>query len=689
MIKLIPSIILALLSSFAFSQEEMEDAYDSAILLNAVTIRAYQHQRRLLEVPASVGVVGESILDRYNNSSLLPAMNVIPGVRMEERSPGSYRLSIRGSTLRSPFGLRNVKVYWNNLPLTDPGGNTYLNLLDFGSIQNAEVVKGPGGSLYGAGTGGVVLLESSTSGTGPSTLRYSATAGSYGSIRYTAEVQRAGEKADLAVKYAHLQADGYREQTQMSRDVIQAMGTFRVSDSRIVNLNLVYSDLYYQTPGGLTKDQFIANPRQARPAGGPNPGAIDQHAAVYNKTFYTSVSHDFEWNEKWSNFTGAYGTFSQFDNPSIRNYERRIELSLGGRSNVQFRFKTGKLNFGAEFQHGFSPINVYDNNQGQSGLLQNNDQIIATSAFAFSQLELFLPYDFFLTLGGSINFYNVLYERLSDLPPFHQRKRFDPVFSPRIAVLKKVNRNVSVHGSVSKGFSPPTVAELYPSTATFNDQINPEEGINYEVGIRGSLLDNALQFDIVAYDFQMSETIVVRRSGDGADYFVNAGKTSQKGLEAYIMWDPPSEKHSRRPAVKPWLSYSLNHYRFSDYTQDTNNYSGNKLTGTPSGILIAGIDIASGGVYGHVSYTFTDRIPLDDANTSFSDAYSLLSAKVGYRFQRAKRMPVEIFAGADNILDESYSLGHDLNAFGGRYYNPAMPLNFYLGIKGNVALTAP
>ena len=36
----------------------------------------------------------------------------IPGVRMEERTPGSYRLSIRGSLLRSPFGIRNVKVYF-------------------------------------------------------------------------------------------------------------------------------------------------------------------------------------------------------------------------------------------------------------------------------------------------------------------------------------------------------------------------------------------------------------------------------------------------------------------------------------------------------------------------------------------------------------------------------------------------
>jgi iron complex outermembrane receptor protein len=40
-----------------------------------------------------------------------------------------------------------------------------------------------------------------------------------------------------------------------------------------------------------------------------------------------------------------------------------------------------------------------------------------------------------------------------------------------------------------------------------------------------------------------------------------------------------------------------------------------------------------------------------------------------------------VFAGIDNALDEKYSLGNDLNAFGGRYYNAAMPRNYYAGLS--------
>src|ERR1044071_9056432 len=107
-----------------------------------------------MQVAAPVAVISTAQLSRFTNTTILPALNSNPGIRMEERSPGSYRLNIRGSSLRSPFGVRNVKTYYDDIPYTDPGGNTYLNQLGFYNIQSIEVIKGPGSSLYGAGTGG-------------------------------------------------------------------------------------------------------------------------------------------------------------------------------------------------------------------------------------------------------------------------------------------------------------------------------------------------------------------------------------------------------------------------------------------------------------------------------------------------------------------------------------------------------
>src|SRR5688572_15644948 len=109
---------------------------DTTRLLQEVVVKAYEQNRQLKEVSAAINVINAAQLARYNNTNLLPALNATPGVHMEERSPGSYRLNIRGSTLRSPFGVRNVKVYWNGIPFTDPGGNTYLNQLSYYNVNN-------------------------------------------------------------------------------------------------------------------------------------------------------------------------------------------------------------------------------------------------------------------------------------------------------------------------------------------------------------------------------------------------------------------------------------------------------------------------------------------------------------------------------------------------------------------------
>ncbi len=671
------NLSLSLLTYLLFitSITAQELLVDSTKQLDEVVISAYQYNRPLSEVPLAIGLVGEKELNRFGASSLVPVVNSIPGVRMEERSPGSYRLSIRGSTLRSPFGVRNVKVYWNDLPFTDPGGNTYLNLFDFSSLQKIEIAKGPGASLYGAGTGGVMLMKNTP--LKKNAVEASALAGSFGMLRYSLQGNAHSDGADVRLLYAHQQADGYRDQTKMRRDVVQGEIHFDGNKRSSIAVSFLYADLFYQTPGGLTKPQYDTLPTQAR----LTPSAIDKQAAVYNKTFYSGFNHTYDWNEKWSTKTGLYGSFTQFENPTTRNYERRTEQGIGGRTNTSYQFGHGKLNFGAEFQRGFSPIKVYANNQGQTGALQNDDELTTNTYFVFAQSEFYLPQQFFLTVGISLNKAKVNFTRLSTTPSVKEDRNFDAVFSPRIALLKKLNENFSAYGTFSQGYSPPTIEELYPSNAVFNQQLNPEKGNNIEFGFRGGLLDKQITFDVAAYNFDLKETIVIRREADGAEYFINAGNTKQQGIEIQLAWMPQLSDHSLLSNFKLWTSVTLNKYRFNDYTKDTISYAGNKLTGVAPAIYVAGLDIALRfNVYANITFNHTDAIPLNDANSAYADAYNLLGARLGYRKAWSK-FSLDFFAGVDNALNEKYSLGNDLNAAGGRYYNAAPTINFYSGVK--------
>jgi len=120
-------------------------------------------------------------------------------------------------------------------------------------------------------------------------------------------------------------------------------------------------------------------------------------------------------------------------------------------------------------------------------------------------------------------------------------------------------------------------------------------------------------------------------------------------------------------------------FSFDQYVAGANDYSGNRLTGVPRTIVVTSIYIELlKGLYMYVQYNHTARIPLNDGNTAFASSYHLLQTKIGCNFP-VKKQTIGLYIGVDNILNEQYSLGNDLNAFGGRYYNAAPLRNFYAG----------
>jgi iron complex outermembrane receptor protein len=345
----------------------------------------------------------------------------------------------------------------------------------------------------------------------------------------------------------------------------------------------------------------------------------------------------------------------------------------------------GKVTFGGEYQYFTSPIGVYGNVAGQRDSVQVRDEVTSRSGLVFGQADIELAGGFFITAGASANFLHYDFTRLEPAPVVQQQRDFDAVFSPRLALLKKFSSQFSVYASYSDGFSPPSLAEVRPSTNTFNNTLNAESGNNLELGVRGNAVDRRLSFDLVVYDFRLRNTIVVQRNVEGADYFINAGKTSQRGVEAYASYDFASE-NGALSQFKLWSSYAYQHYRFKEYVVLDEDFSGNSLTGVSPTIFSSGFDMSiQKRLTANVTLNYVDRIPLDDANTAYADAYALLGGRVGWNFTLRDSHRLEVFAGIDNALDERYSLGNDLNAFGGRFYNAAMPRNYYAGVNLSLA----
>ena len=112
-----------------------------------VIVYAYGQKRNIKDQPVTISVLDKTAVTRTDQTSFVSAVNTVPGVKMDERSPGSYRISIRGNLLRSTFGVRNVKVYLDGLPYTDASGTTYFNELAVNSIDKIAIIKCHGASM--------------------------------------------------------------------------------------------------------------------------------------------------------------------------------------------------------------------------------------------------------------------------------------------------------------------------------------------------------------------------------------------------------------------------------------------------------------------------------------------------------------------------------------------------------------
>ncbi|MDQ2719280.1 MAG: TonB-dependent receptor plug domain-containing protein [Bacteroidota bacterium] len=658
---------------------------DSSQTLENIIIKAYENNSKLIDVPAAVNIVNTTDLNRYNNTSILSAMNASPGVRMEERSPGSYRLSIRGSSLRSPFGVRNVKVYYDGIPFTDPGGNTYLNQFGFNNIQSVEIIKGPGGSLYGAGTGGVLLIRNDAGKFQPG-ASVSYDFGSYNLNNLNTNVRFGKENSHNTINYQHQVSDGYRNHTALRRDVFTWDAVMKSNDKVELQAHFLYGDLYYQTPGALTLKEYSLNPKAARPAVGSFPSADQAKAAVYQKTFLAGFSLEQKMNDNWKNTTTIYGAYSQMRNPSFRNYGRTTEPHFGGRTVFQFnkQFNSTLLTFtgGAEMQQSFNTQRIYNNKNGQTDSLQTDDEIYNSQAFVFLQANAELSNGWSFTAAASINRLSLNFTRLSILPPLNDQRHFNNEITPRFALLKKLNNYISAYAIVSRGFSAPTTAELLPSINVFNKILQAESGVDYELGARGSILKNKLYFDINAFFYKLKNAIVQRRDSSGADYFENAGSANQNGLETLLTYEAINNELQFFNHVFIHASDTWNNFHYSVFKQLNNDYSGHQLPGVASQTIAAGIDInTKPGIYANATFFYSGPIAMNDANTEYASAYDLLGLKIGYKYHSSKKLQWEIFTGAENIFNEKYSLGNDINAVGGRYYNAAPGRNYYAGIS--------
>jgi len=654
--------------------------------LKEISISNLHLNDSLMNAPASIGILLPKDFQRNSLTNIATSVNTIAGVFMQSGAYNTNRITIRGIGARTPFGTNKIRAFYGNIPLTSGDSETTIEDLNIENIGQAEIIKGPLSSLYGAGLGGAILLTPKLKENGAT---ISATHGSFGLMKSNVSVGINSTSSEININYHKLESDGWRQNSSYDREGFTLAGElFRKENSKLTYL-ANYTSLKAFIPSSINKDTFDDSPQSAAPTWLASKGYEQYHSWLGGLGYEFKIgniknSTSLFLNTKDSNEprpfdilkqnTAAYGLRTQFSG----NYKfiKRTSGFIVGLEYFRDRFE------GETFE------NLYQNNNGLGSL--QGQKLSATEQErnfynAFAQTRIPVSKRFEIQAGLNVN--QTRFSLKNTFPNASSEDyRYKAIWSPQLSVLYKPDSLKTIYVSASRGFSLPSVEETLTATGTINSDIRPENGYNFEFGGKFYFLNRKLFAEIALYRMQIRDLLVARRVDDDQFVGVNAGKTLHQGIEAAANYNLNFNKSL---SANAWASASIGNYKFEEFIDGDNDFSGNELTGVPQSKMNAGILITvRKNFYLSSDFEFVDAIPINDANLVYSDSYRIVNLKAGFRLDILTDISMNIAAGINNIFDEHYASMVLVNATAPpnalpRYYYPGLPVNYY----GNISFT--
>ena len=718
----------------------------SNLLLKEVEITATTIQNKsLIYQPSSIAKLGNAELKRGQGLFLDDAINGnIPGVIMQRRTVSAgQQFNIRGygngtrgtNGTSSNFDTQGTKVYLNGIAITDAEGITLLDDIDFGSIGNVEVVKGPAGSLYGLAIAGVVNLKTLSAEPLKSSISQDVLLGSYGLKRYTTRLQIGGEKSSMLVSYGRQQYDGFMRHTASQKDFVNVVGDFQPNQKQTISTYFGYSNSYDQRNGELTVNQY----NTLDYSGNPSYVANDAHSNVIS--FRAGMGHTYKFNQTFSNTTTVFGSGVSNNSSSAGGWTDKLPTNFGLRSTLNTDFQlsegvalTGLTGIETQRQNaqtiGYAmtdPVSGKNNdptNFNNTGVYNyigaqtSNVYAVTKTTSLFSEWTLALPYSVSITAGVGVSNMGIdLNNRLvtaSNTTPTNATisKTYDNLVSPHFAINKVFGKQVSTYFSYSKGYKTPVSSYFYiPLTGQLNSDLKPEIGTQYELGTKGSVLNDKLFYQLAYFNavFTNKMTVVAvpnaTNTATSYTYVANGGEQDNWGIEMLAKYTAYQSNSGFIKTISPFANatysnFTYGNFKFQQLSTDKKSnvetdYTGKQVAGVPTWIYNAGIDaVTNFGLYSNVNFNYrgaayfvsTNEIlprdhstsnPNDDAKTK---SYSLLNAKLGFQ-KKIGAFDIDAYFGVNNISSTQYYLMVFSNQLPDTYLPGPKDANYFGGLN--------
>ncbi len=694
--------------------------------------------KALLFQPASITKLGKNELNRGMGLFLDDAIQTnVPGVSMNRRSVGGgQQFNIRGygngargtRGISSNFDGQGYKVYLNGIVVTDAEGISTLDDIDYASLQNVEITKGPAGSLYGLAIAGAVNFTTAKAPKGETSVSQQVMIGNYGLQRFTTTLKTGGDHSSILLNYGNQKSDGYTIHNKSKKDFVNFMGDFQPNEKQTISTYFGYSNSYDERAGELTIQQYNNNDY----SGNPEYIKRDAHSNVV--TFRAGIGHTYNFSKNISNSTTVFGTGFNSNAASAGGWTDKSTTNYGLRSvfNTKFNLANGiVLNgiTGLEVQKQLANVIGYSMKKNPSDTGANwiygvnpywvintatsNVYTEAGTSSLFTEWTLVLPKDLSFTAGVGSSTQNLeLNDRFNTAlatRPDRFQKHYGNMVSPHLAINKVFDQKISVFASYSKGYKAPVTSYFYittpvvnttpltPPTGMVNEDLVPEVGNQFEIGSRGELLKNDLFYELIVYHSTFSNKMTavsvaspVSPNTTLYSYMVNGGEQIHKGVEASLRWMAYESFTRFFRTVRPFANFTYSDFKYGDHfiieksVTVKEDYSNKKVAAVPAYVANIGIDLnMAGGLYANFTYNYRDKMPITSLNDLWTESYNLLNGKIGIQRILGKHFTIDGSFGINNITGTQYFTMVFANQLPDAYVPAARNANYF----GNIVLS--
>ncbi|MBA6152506.1 TonB-dependent receptor [Gelidibacter maritimus] len=636
--------------------------------------------------------VTSAALDQQSPVAVVDALNKISGVYIQSGAINTNRITIRGVGSRTLYGTNKIKAYFNGIPITNGVGETALDTYDPEDLKSIEIIKGPKSTLYGTNLGGTILLNSKYPKSKGYSIDNRTTVGSFGLFKNSTSSSFSDENFSLHFNYDHLEMDGYRENGQYNRNSYFLNTSYKLNDKTQLSLLVSHTNFTAQIPSSIGKTDYLENPAKAAFTWGQAKGY------VADKNSLVGLNLNYKLSESFENSTSVFYTYNDHYEPRPFNILDEFTNGFGVRSvftnNFNFLGRKAVWNFGTEvFKDEFhwkTIENRYASNDGNGSL---EGELLSDNREDRSQLNVFssitLPVLEKVTLQVGINFNKTKYDFQDEFnlesANLSASRNFDAIVAPNVNLSYQLTSNLQAFANVGYGFNYPSLEETLTPDGVINPEISPEKGFNYELGSDAYFFKKRWHIMASYYIMDIQDLLVAQRVGDDQYIGRNAGRTLHKGLEIatdYKLYITDAIN------VMPYFNAAFNWHRFEEFVSEDVDYSGNDLTGVPNLSLASGMALSYDNLAFYMSHLYVGEMPMNDANSLYSDAHSLLNLKIDYSGQLFKALNFKLIFGVNNLADTKYASSILINATGfgnsePRYYYPGNPRNYYGGVTLN------